>query len=136
MRTRREAIAQHEATHAVVALKLGLPVEWVSIDHGLDEGIHYVAAVKLPDEKLDMERDRFALCVAMAAPSFFLTSDEEVDHYAELEASLSYTLAGKNGIPPADVYDDAATLVSDNHVEILDLAERLETEGRVVFATA
>jgi hypothetical protein len=133
---KRQHIAKHEATHAVVALKLGLPVSWASIDYGEDEGIHYVAAVKMPDEEIDMERDRFAICVAMAAPSFLDTYDEEVDRYAKLEASLAYTIAGKNGIDPGWVYDEAAQLVSDNHVEILDLADRLEAEGRVVFAMA
>ena len=133
--TRRGAIARHEATHAVVALELGLPVSWVSIDYGVSEGIHFVAAVKIPDEKIDMERDRFAICVAMAAPSFVNTYDEEVDRYAALEASLAYTVAGKYGIDPGDVYDDAATLTADRQVEIEDLADRLEAEGKVVFAT-
>jgi hypothetical protein len=133
-RTRREAIAVHEATHAVVALKLGLPVEWASIDYGMDEGTHYVAAVKMPDEKLDMERDRFALCVAMASPSFLDTYDEEVDRYAKLEADLAYTLAGKNGIDPTTVYDEAAWLTGENFPEIYELADRLEAEGKVVFA--
>jgi len=134
--TRRRAIAQHEATHTLVAQAKGLPVEWTSIDRGEDEGVLFVAAVKIPDEKLDMERDRFAICVAMAAPSFFTTEDEEIDRYSAIEASLAYTIAGKHGIPPADVYDEAATLVSDLQVEIVDLAERLEEEGKVTFAVA
>lgn len=134
MRTRREAMAVHEATHAEVALKLGLPVEWADIDFG-DEAYNFFAAVSLDDKQLDMERDRFAICVAMAAPSFLDTYDEEVDRYAKMEADLSYQIAGKNGIDPGDVYDDAATLVSDLQVEIYDLADRLEAEGKVVFAT-
>jgi hypothetical protein len=134
--TRREAIAQHEATHAVVAMKLGLPVEWVSIEHGLEEGIRFQAAVKLTDEELDLERDRRDILVAMAAPSFLDTYDRDVDAYAELEARLAYQLAARNGIDPTDIYDDAATLVSDHFPEVYDLADRLAAEGRVVFTRA
>jgi hypothetical protein len=135
-RTRRECIAVHEATHAVVALKLGLPVSWVSIEHGYEEGITYSAAVKMPDDQIDMERDRFAICVAMAAPSFLNTYDEGVDDYARREASLAYWIAAKHAIDPEHVYDDAASLVSDHHVEIYDLADRLEEEGKVMMEMA
>jgi hypothetical protein len=131
--TRRLAIAMHEATHAVIAQKMGLLVAWVSIENGHDEGIDFTAAVKLIDEKLDMERDRHAVLVAMAAPSFFNTYDADVDRYATLEAKLAYTIAGKHRIDPGDVYDAAATLVPDHAAEIMDLAERLKEKGRVVF---
>jgi hypothetical protein len=117
-------------------MQLGLPVAWVSIEHGLAEGIQFQAAVKLPDEKLDLDRDRHALLVAMVAPSFLNTYDADVDAYARLEASLAYEIARRNGIPPEDVYDDAATLVTDEQIAIYDLADRLEAEGRVVFEVA
>ena len=134
----RRRVAEHEATHAVVAVKMGLPVEWVTIDQGYDEGINFVAAVKIPDEKLDMERDRLAICVAMAAPSFIDThrSDEELFRYARMEASLAYEVAGRAGIQPGDVYDQAESLVSDHWVEIADLTDRLMAEGTVTLALA
>jgi hypothetical protein len=136
MKDRRYAVATHEATHAVIAMKLGLPVEWVSIEHGLEEGIRFQAAVKLPDEKLEMERDRHALLVAMVAPSFLLTYDDDVDAYARLEAFLAYEIARRHGIEPENVYDDAATVVTDEQISIYDLADRLEAEGRVVLEVA
>jgi hypothetical protein len=133
--TRRLAIAVHEATHAVIAQKMGLRVVWVSIENSHDEGIDFTAAVKLADENLDMKRDRHAVLVAMAAPSFFNTYDKDVDRYADLEARLAYEIARRNGIDPGDVYDDAATFVPDLVEEIMDLTELLEDEGRVVFQT-
>jgi len=134
---RRRRMAEHEACHAIVAQRMGLPVAWASIEFGLDEGIQYHAAVKLPDELIDQERDRFAICVATCAPSFLIShqSDEDLWRYATMEADLAYTIAGKHGIDPDDVYDKAADLVDEHHVEIMELAERLDAEGRVVFQT-
>jgi hypothetical protein len=69
-RQRREAVAQHEATHAVVAMKLELPVEWVSIDYGSDEGTHFTATATprrrrvLPAVRGELGGDAFPyLCV-------------------------------------------------------------------------
>ena len=132
----RWAIALHEASHAVVAMAVGLPVEWVTIDAGREEGIFFTAAVKIPDEKIDRERDLFEICVAMAAPSFLPTEDEEIDRYAALEASLAYTVAGRAGIPPADVYAEARRWTIFREHEISELADRLTEEGRVVFQAA
>ena len=131
--SRRAALALHEATHATVAMKMGLTVAWVSIDQGYDEGVNFMAAVKIPDESIDMERDREAICVAMAAPSFVITDDEEMDRYARAEASLAFTVAGQHGIRPHEVYEEAARLAADLYPEIGDLADRLALEGRVVF---
>jgi hypothetical protein len=130
------AIALHEASHAVVAMAAGLPVEWVSIVADRDEGTFFTAAVKIPDELIDRERDLFEICVAMAAPSFLETGDEEIDRYAEMEASLAYTMAGKAGIPPADVYAAAKRWVLFREHEIIELAERLTVEGKVVLQAA
>lgn len=131
----RWPIALHEASHAVVAMAVGLPVSWVSIEHGRDEGIDFTAAVKIPDELIDRERDLFEICVAMAAPSFIETGHEEIDRYARMEADLAFTVAGKNGIPPAEVYQRAKVLTIEREYEISDLAERLVNEGRIVFQT-
>jgi|KBSMisStandDraft_5_1062788.scaffolds.fasta_scaffold565216_2 hypothetical protein len=134
----RRRVAEHEATHAIVALKMGLPVEWVTIEDGYDEGINFVAAVKIPDEKLDMERDRLAICVAMAAPSLLDThrSDKELFRYAKMEASLAYEIAGRHGITFDEVYDLCVNMVDDHWVEIADLTDRLMAEGTVTLALA
>ena len=130
------AIALHEASHAVVAMAVGLPVEWVSIVADRDEGTFFTAAVKIPDEKIDRERDLFEICVAMAAPSFIPTGDEDIDRYASMEADLAYTIAGKSGIPPADVFTDAQRWTIFREHEIGELADRLTEEGKVVFEAA
>lgn len=134
---KRRRIAEHEACHAVVAMRMGLPVSWVSIDQGTDEGITFTAAVKIPDEQIDRERDCFAICVAMSAPAHLIThhADENMRRYSLMEAGLAYEIAGRNGIEFDDVYDKAVDLVDEHWVEICDLAERLVEEGKVVFQT-
>jgi len=132
----RHDIAQHEAAHAVVAMKLGLPVEWVSIEWGYDEGIHFAAAVKIPDEQIDMERDKLAVCVAMAAPSHIQThrdTSPDLYEYAHDEANLAYEIAGRAGIEFREVYDLSVNTLDDHWPEVIDLAHRLEAEGKVVY---
>jgi len=133
---RTYAIAQHEATHAITAMHLGVPVAWVSIEDGLEEDIHFTAAVRIPDDMLDPERDRFAVLVSMAAPSFLKTYDKEIDRYAQTEAVAAYRLADKYDLDSDHVYDEAATITGDHFAEVYDLAERLVAEGKVVFERA
>jgi hypothetical protein len=134
----RQKVAEHEAAHAVAAIKMGLTVAWVDINPGFEEGIDFAAAVKIPDETLDFERDVEGICVALAAPSFLVSHENvpELWRYAQLEADLAYELGGRNGIPADEIHDTTATLVADELAEILDLAARIEKEGRVVFETA
>jgi hypothetical protein len=136
---KRQHIAQHEAAHAVVAMKLGLPVSWVSIDWGYEEGIHFAAAAQIPDELLDMERDKLAICAAMAAPSHIQTHRivaRDLWDYAQLEANLAYEIAGRGGIEFKEVYDLSLNTLDDHWPEIIDLGHRLEDEGKVTFALA
>ena len=62
----RQATAMHEATQAIVAINLGLPVGWVSIVPGYDEEerVGYPAAVKIRDEA---EQDQQLVLTAMGS---------------------------------------------------------------------
>ena len=136
---KRNHIAQHEAAHAVVAQRMGLPVSWVSIDSGYEEGIHFAAAVKIPDELIDMERDKLAICVSMAAPSHIQTHRHVAPalwRYAQMEADLAYEIAGRAGITFDEVYDLSENLISEHWPEIVTLAHRLEDEGKVEYDLA
>ena len=134
--TRRRAIALHEAAHAVAAKLMGLTVAWVAIDSGHDEGLHFTAATKIPDETLDMDRDRHAVLVAMSAPAHFTTLDKDIDAYAKAEEQLAYTVASLHGLDRGAIYDRATDLMDGHREEVISLADRLEREGKVVFATA
>jgi len=132
----RVRVAQHEATHAVVAQRMGLPVAWVTIDPGCDEGINFDAAVKIPDELID--RDDLgtirAICVAMAAPFHFHSHlDHAIGHYAKLEFQLAAELGGAAGVEAEDIYDTSVHLFNEHYGEIIDLAQRLQKEGKVTF---
>jgi len=136
---KRRHIAQHEAAHAVVAQRMGLPVSWVSIDWGYEEGIHFMAAAQIPDELIDMERDKLAICVATAAPSHIHTHREvepELWRYAQMEADLAYQIAGRGGIEWKEVHDLSLNMLDEHWPEIVELGHRLEDEGKVVFALA
>lgn len=134
---KKHDIAQHEAAHAIVAQKMGLPVEWVSIEWGYAEGIHFAAAVSIPDEEIDMERDKLAVCVAMAAPSHIQThrdTSRDLYEYAQDEANLAYEIAGRAGIEFREVFDLSVNTLDEHWPEVIDLAHRLEAEGKVVFS--
>lgn len=133
---KRRHIAEHEACHTVVAMRMGLPVEWVSIEWGFAEGIHFAAAVSIPDDKIDLDRDKLAICVAMAAPMHFTTHRDvatELWKYAQAEADMAFEIAGRAGHDFDEVYDLSANAMGDHWVEIMELAERLVAEGKVVF---
>lgn len=129
----REDIALHEAAHAVVAMRLGLHVAWVTCDPGYDEDRVYSGAVKIPDETIDLERDMLAICQSMLAPTFVTTTDRDLSHYVRMERALAYEKAGQAGIDLGEYYDDVATLVNTCWGEICDLADRLVSEGTVVL---
>jgi hypothetical protein len=132
----RLRIAEHEAAHAVAALKMGLTVAWVQVTPGFDEGVDFGAAVKVPDETLE-ERDLFAVCVATAAPSHLRSHREHpIGRHARTEASLAYKAAVDAGFQFDDVYDAADIVVNDYLGEIRDLARRLLEDGKVVFDAA
>lgn len=130
------AVARHEACHAVVARRLGLPVAWVTIEAGHDEGVNFGAAVKILDEGIDMtnpEQAR-AVCIATMAPSFLFTGDARLDAYARVEAATAMQMADHHGLESEVLDLDADLLVEEYKEEILLLAERLVAEGTVTFA--
>src|SRR5262245_50365571 len=99
-----EALCLHEATHAAVALALGLNVEEVGVTdemvldeaterlYGLAAGAEHAAAgTRIPDEYL--ETHPCELLAAMAAPSFLPTGLAWIDRYAEREAEGAYQAA-------------------------------------------
>lgn len=127
-------VALHEATHAVVAQKMGLPVSWVTINPGCDEGINFGAAVKIPDELIDRKRDLFAICVSMAAPVHLHDHrGKPIGHYAQLEFEAALEIAGYAGHEAGAVYDESERLVEEHYSEIIDLSHRLRDEGMVTF---
>jgi hypothetical protein len=130
----RYRVAMHEAAHAVAAKVMGLTVAWVQIDPGHDEGIDFEAAVKIPDETLDRDRDVKAVCVSMAAPSFIVThTGHRIGQYAQIEARAAYGVAEEHGLNYEEVYDLAGDIVDEYWQDILLLADRLTEEGRVEF---
>ncbi len=128
----RVHVAEHEAAHAVVAKAMGLPVTWVTIDPGCDEGINFTAAVKIPDEGIDYERDVFAISVAMAAPHH-LHHSGLLGKYAALEYRLATEVAGRWGYPLEDVFDTSERMLLEHEDEHAELARRLNDEGTVSF---
>jgi hypothetical protein len=130
-------ICQHEAAHAVVAQKMGLPVAWVTVEPGCEEGIDYDAAVSVPEKLIDRERDLFAICVSQAAPYHFRTHlERRIGRYAALEYEAATILGGKAGIDAESIYDRSEELFYEHYDEIIELAQRLEKEGTVTFTEA
>jgi len=137
------ATAIHEATHAQVAMDLGLTVRrlqvrgWVRVPRycaqlypGLVRGVPVRSPICLLEEDC-LDTDPFAVLVAMAAPSFLATDDEKVNAYAGLEAMLAYRWASKNGIRQDRVRTRAYQYASICEPDIYALASRLEQEGRI-----
>jgi hypothetical protein len=115
---------------------MGLPVAWVTINPGHDEGIDFAAAVKIPDELIDYERDVLALVCSIAAPAQILSHIEhDIGHYAAIEARVAYDIGAKHGIEFDVIYDICAGIVNELWDEISDLANRLAVEGTVTFVT-
>jgi hypothetical protein len=130
----RVHVCEHEAAHAVVAMRAGLPVDWVTCEPGCDEGINFTAAVKIPDEHLDRANPGTlkAICVAMAAPVHFHTHlDRPIGRYASLEYELALEIGGRAGIEAGTIYDESAELFHEHYSEIIELAQRLDAEGTV-----
>jgi hypothetical protein len=130
---RRWCIAYHEACHVIAAQELGLPVAWVDIESGYAEGINFTAAVCIPDEVIDLERDARAIAIAMACPSFLTSRHREIDRHAKLEAEAAYEMAESFGIPKGDIWDQAGWIAEWREDEIQEFASRLDHEGRIEF---
>jgi hypothetical protein len=131
----RELIALHEACHAVAAMEMGLPVQWVSIDAPSLGSICFVAAVYIP-KRVEFPEDAEATAVALAAPSAWPTGDKALDHYARLELDTALILAGSYGIDRVSIIDQSDHIIARLADDILELRNRLVKEGRIEFATA
>ena len=135
-----QALCLHEATHAAVALALGLTVEEVrvtgtlSLDevteqlYGLPGGSELPAAgTRIPDEFLETHPRE--LLAAMAAPSYMPTGVASIDRYAAAEAASASAAARERGVDPAEVAELSAATVAAQEARIRDLAAVLEREG-------
>jgi len=146
----RSAFAYHEASHAAVALDLGLKVEFVAIDENreievteLEATLYPVikAGMKVPAicTRLDPEairRKPFDVMAAMVAPSCVQTGNTPVDDYAATEAFIAVRLMKARGMDPDGVLDRALRIVRKVAVQdrILDLAKQLTATGWVDLA--
>ena len=135
-----QALCLHEATHAVVALALGLPVEEVCVTGAmrLDEVTVQlyslpvatelpVAGTRIPDEFLETHPRE--LLAAMAAPSYLPTGVASIDRYAAAEADSAYAAARERGVDPAEVAQLSAATVGEHEARIRDFAALLGRRG-------
>lgn len=134
-------VAIHEATHAVVALHLGLAVRevrvrgWTRVPRycaqlypGLVRGLPLKTPITLLEEDC-LDTHPFEVLVAMAAPSHLPTDDTRLNKYATLEAYLAYRYGDKHGQPSIRIQARAQRLTAAVEPEIRDLAARLDQEG-------
>lgn len=131
-RRRKRAVAVHEATHAVVARRLGLPVEWASIVPGYDrdEKMHYPAAVKITDER---GQDQRLVLAAQAAVEFVATGDEGMDQYATWEARRAYRDALMAELDPWAIRSHARREAQAGLADIDKLTRQLIRRGHVAL---
>lgn len=133
--------AVHEATHAVVAHRLGLTVRevklkgWTRIPRycaqlypGLVAGIPIKSPITLlEDDCLDVSPAE--VLVAMAAPSYLRTDDAKLNAYSDLERLLAHRYATKIGLNPKMVVDQACHFAAASERRIYVIAELLEQRG-------
>jgi hypothetical protein len=139
------ATAIHEATHAAVALKLGLKVEFVAIDEqreveatSLEAALYPIvrAGMKIPATitRLDpraLQRNREEVLVAMAAPSCVETGFLPIDEYAAVEAFVVRQWTERWALDTAWVLDRAKRTVESVEPQILAIAAQLAEHGWV-----
>lgn len=141
------ALAYHEATHAAVALDLGLKVEFVAIDENREVEVTKLEATLYPIIKAGMKipaqvtrldpkslRDEpINVMVAMVAPSCVTTGHPQIDDYAAMESFIAVRLMRAQGIDADAVLDRALREVKKTAVQdhVLELAELLSQTGWV-----
>jgi len=136
-----DAVCIHEATHASVALHLGLTVRevrvkgWTKVPRycaqlypGVVRGMPLRTPITLLEEDC-LDTDPFAVLIAMAAPSHLPTDDQKINTYSWLEAMLAYRWGDKHGIPSIRIQARSQRMTAAVEPEIYDLAARLEQEG-------
>jgi len=133
----REAVAVHEAHHAVAAMEMGLSVAFVDIEGFFFGTKEFVAGVGIRAATDQPEgRNVLPMAVAIIAPSLTESGDASVDRYASLEREAGLILAGRHGIDSQEVIESAEYIVWKEWDEIRMLANRLVAEGRVEWDAA
>ena len=141
------ALAIHEATHAAVALDLGLGVEFVAIDDGqeVEVAAHEVTVyplirlgMKIPAicTRLDsqsLQREAKKVLVAMTAPSCVKTGHPQIDEYSAVVACMATERARRRGFEPDEILDWAKQEMEIRRVKdhVLTLAGELAALGWV-----
>jgi hypothetical protein len=99
--------------------------------YGIPEGgLVPGAGCMLADDCLDHGVEQIErVLVAMAAPSCIKTGDPAMDLYAYVEANIAVGYGEKHGLDKARILNWAHDEVRLGEGAILDLADRLETEG-------
>jgi hypothetical protein len=134
--------AIHEATHAVVALELGLSVRkvqlhgWIRVPKycaqlypGIITGMPIKSSICLLEEDC-LDTNPGEVLIAMAAPSFLRTDDTKLNTYSTLEAMLAERYARKKtDLSPVWVLDRAQHYAALCENDVYDLADRLEERG-------
>lgn len=143
-------IAEHEASHAVAAMAMGLRVAWVSIeqvvsadnvygaatgieidDGNPDEMFKLVSEVEIPDEDT-----LFKVCVSMAMPAHIAIPDGHwLRDYSRSEAMEAFWKASAAGISDQEIAEQCEIIWEERWGEIALLAQRLVTEGRVELSS-
>ena len=134
------ALCLHEATHAAVALALGLEVEEVRVVgtmhadeltaslYGIPVGTEIPAAgTRIPDEYLETHPRE--LLASMMAPSCRPTGDEAVDDYGAAEKEWAIARAGERGVDTEAVEGLARATVKAQEARIVEIAAIVERDG-------
>lgn len=140
------AVARHEAAHCIAAQEMGLKVAWVSIQNVTAEGEIYKAACGLDMEdgedmnvlavNADIPADKLlGVCVSMAMPSFTTNPSEQFYGYSVEEYRQAIGIAERGGISEEEIELRCEVIADERRSEILDLADRLVTEGRIEFSS-
>jgi len=134
------ALCLHEATHAAVALALGLEVEEVRVVgtmdadeltanlYGIPVGTEIPAAgTRIPDEYL--ETHPLELLASMMAPSCRPTGDVAIDKYGADEKEWAFERAGERGVDTEAIERLARATVEAEEARIVEIAAILERDG-------
>jgi hypothetical protein len=131
----RELIALHESCHAIAAMEMGLPVDWVDINRPKVAEWDFIAATFIP-KRVEFPEDAEAVAVSLAAPSRWPTGSDDLDYYAGIELMAALEIAGAHGIDSLVILDQVAHIIDSKEEDIYELRNRLVNEGGRVEFTA